>query len=267
MTSTGGYSAKDSTRPTPDNNTTTTSYTPAPARSRPRDGHRPDGPGHHDHLRPGRDLPLTVTGPAGYVSTEQYDSLGRLVAAGPRNPTGGQANKTFSYTVSDTAPSIVTTNTIKTGPTSPPNVSTTRSAGRSKRRSRPPTAAWMSLTPSTTPTAGRRPSPTRTTPPDTPCTNLVAAPGGSVPSQTQYTYDGAGRVTGQAATPRQGNVETDTSYGGDYTTVNPPAGGTARRPTPTGTARPVTSTSTTRPTRRLTPRTGHRIPERLLGLG
>ena len=58
---------------------------------------------------------------------------------------------------------------------------------------------------------------------------LVAAPDDQVPSQTGYVYDGDGRVTRQISyTFATETSETDTSYGGDYTTVVPPTGGTAQ---------------------------------------
>jgi RHS repeat-associated protein len=47
-----------------------------------------------------------------------------------------------------------------------------------------------------------------------------------VPSQTGYAYDGAGRTTRQIAYARGIETwESDTSYGGNYTTTVPPAGG------------------------------------------
>ena len=39
-----------------------------------------------------RDLPLTVTNPAGWVTTKQYDALGRLTSVWtPGHPTSGPA--------------------------------------------------------------------------------------------------------------------------------------------------------------------------------
>jgi YD repeat-containing protein len=60
-----------------------------------------------------------------------------------------------------------------------------------------------------------------------PSNTLVAAPDSQVPSQTGYVYDGAGRITRQIAYKFATETwETDTAYGGNYTTVTPPAGGT-----------------------------------------
>ena len=63
-----------------------------------------------------RDLPLTVTAPGGYVTTETYDSLGRLTAVWkPGDPTGSATEK-FTYTVGNSAPSVTATQ-ISTRPT------------------------------------------------------------------------------------------------------------------------------------------------------
>jgi RHS repeat-associated protein len=62
-----------------------------------------------------------------------------------------------------------------------------------------------------------------------PSATLVAAPDDQVPSQTGYFYDGAGRVTRQVSYSLASETrETDTTYGGNYTTVTPPSGGTAQ---------------------------------------
>ena len=62
-----------------------------------------------------------------------------------------------------------------------------------------------------------------------PSDTIVAAPDDEVPSQTGYVYDGDGRVVKQISyTFATETWETDTSYGGDYTTVVPPAGGIAQ---------------------------------------
>ena len=109
----------------------------------------------------------------------------------------------------------------------------TRSASRWRPRPRPRTANRTSPTPLQL----RRPevgSPTRTTPPARPPPTLVAAPSDDqVPSQTGYVYDGAGRVTGpDSYTLANETWETDTAYGGDYTTTTyqpesgEPVGGT-----------------------------------------
>jgi len=52
----------------------------------------------------------------------------------------------------------------------------------------------------------------------------VAAASASVPSQTGYAYDAAGRAVQQIAYSFGAETwETDTTYGGNYVTVVPPA--------------------------------------------
>jgi YD repeat-containing protein len=99
----------------PDSKTTATAYTPAT-------GAEPTTITVTDPARlvtttkfdPLRDLPTTKTDPAAYVTTEQYDALGRLTAVyKPGQPAGpGEANLKYSYTVSNTGPSIVDTDTL-----------------------------------------------------------------------------------------------------------------------------------------------------------
>jgi RHS repeat-associated protein len=220
-----------------DNNTTTTSYTPAT-------GAEPTSVTVTDPMSlattttydPGRDLPLTVTSPAGYISTEQYDSLGRLTSAWkPRNPAGGLANETFSYTVSNNSPSIVTTNTLNVTGSYVSSDALYDSLGRQiETQSQTSDGSGMDVSDTYYNSDGWRatvsnPYYVQFNPGNNVVFgNLVQAVGGAVPSQTRYTYDGDGRVTAQAAlTNGKETWETDTSYGGNYTTVNPPAGGTA----------------------------------------
>jgi RHS repeat-associated protein len=222
-----------------DNHTTATSYTPSTSAE-------PTSVTVTDPMSlattttydPGRDLPLTVTSPAGHVTTEQYDSLGRLIAAwNPRNPAGGQANETFSYSVSSNSPSIVTTNTLNVDGSYFSSDTLYDSLGR-QIETQTPTGDGSGMDVSDTfynsdgwPVTVSNPYYVQYNPNATPpivMGALVAAPSGSVPSQTQDSYDGDGRVTAQAALANGKETwETDTSYGGDYTTINPPAGGTA----------------------------------------
>ena len=179
---------------------------------------------------PARDLPLTVTNPAGYVTTETYDALGRLTAAWtPGHAVNGPADETHSYEVSNSGPSVVTTNTINASGSALPSETLYDSLGREiETQTETPdgnmnvtdtyynTDGWV-LTKSNSYIAAGGPT-----------DNLVAADDGTVPSQTGYVYDGDGRVIREITYNKSVEQwETDTSYGGDYTTVTPPAGGTA----------------------------------------
>jgi RHS repeat-associated protein len=215
-----------------DGNTTTTSYTPVtgaePAAEAVTD---PMGLVTTTAYDPARDLPLTVTNPAAWTTTETYDALGRLTAVWtPGHSTSGPADETFSYDVSHTGPSVVTANTINSSGTYLTSETLYDSLGRPAE------------TQSETPDGGRDVTDTQydsdgwplvTSNPyyvtGVPSDTLVAAPDSEVPSQTGYFYDGDGRVTRQVSYSYASELwETDTSYGGDYTTVTPPAGGTAQ---------------------------------------
>ncbi|MGW1163416.1 RHS repeat domain-containing protein [Streptomyces sp. NPDC002519] len=68
-----------------------------------------------DVLDPGRSLPTAKTDVANLTTSVTYDPLGRLTAVWLPNEVkanGAPANKTFNYTISQTAPSTVTSNTL-----------------------------------------------------------------------------------------------------------------------------------------------------------
>jgi YD repeat-containing protein len=98
-----------------DGNATTTAYTPA-------SGAEPTSQAVTDPMGlvttttydPARDLALTATSPAGLVTTEKYDALGRLTAVWTPGHSAGAdpADEAFSYALSTTGPSVITTNTI-----------------------------------------------------------------------------------------------------------------------------------------------------------
>jgi YD repeat-containing protein len=184
-----------------DNRTTTTAYTPAT-------GAEPTSVTVTDPKAlvttttydPARDLPLTVTDPAAYVTTEHYDALGRLTAVWtPGHATTGSALYTFAYSVSSTAPSVVTASTLAPdGASYLPSETLYDSLGRVREtQAETPSGntdvadtiynadGWKILTSAPYYVTG---APTAT---------LVAAPDNEVPSQTGYVYDGAGRVTQQ----------------------------------------------------------------------
>lgn len=215
-----------------DGHPTTTSYTPAT-------GAEPTSQTVTDPMAlattttydPARDLTLTTKDPAGLVTTEAYDALGRLTSVWtPGHATSGPADKTFGYNVSATAPSVITTNTINSAGTYLSSETIYDSLGRQiETQTETPDGnrtvtdtyynsdGWQLVTSSPYYTTGA------------PSATLVAAPDDQVPQQTGYVYDGDGRVlrtiTYSLATEKW---ETDTAYGGDYTTVTPPAGGSAQ---------------------------------------
>jgi len=179
---------------------------------------------------PAGDLPLTVTSPAGLVTTETYDALGRLTAVwSPGHATSGPADETFSYRVSATAPSMITTNTINTAGTYLSAETLYDSLGRKIETQDETPDGNRDITDTYYQSDGWTQDQSNAYyATGAPSGTLVTAPDDEVPSQTGYVYDGDGRVTRQIAySLATEQYETDTSYGGDYTTVTPPAGGTA----------------------------------------
>jgi hypothetical protein len=100
-----------------DNRTTSTAYTPAtgaePTSVQVTD---PAGLVTTTTYDPARDVPLTVTDPAEGVTAKVYDALGRVTSSWtPGNPASGPAVDTYTYTTSNTAPSVVTEQTEQPG--------------------------------------------------------------------------------------------------------------------------------------------------------
>ena len=215
-----------------DNRTTTTAYTPAT-------GAEPTSVAVTDPANltttttydPARTLATGVTDPAGYQSAEIYDALGRVTAQWtPGNPTSGPAVNKFSYTDSATAPSVDTRQAEQPGGGYLTSETLYDSLGQI-RETQQQTAdggtdvsdtsynsdGWQALVSDPYYTSGA------------PSGTLVSAAPGSVPSQTGYVYDGAGRVIKQVAYALGTQTwETDTTYGGNYVTVVPPSGGTSQ---------------------------------------
>jgi RHS repeat-associated protein len=221
-----------------DNHTTTTAYTPATGAeptsvtvTTPPTPNASKGLATTTAYDSLRELPTAVTSPSGLVTSETYDVLGRLTAVWtPGHPEAtAPADYKFSYSISATVPSVITTDTITS--TGSYNVSeelydsmarevetqtATPSGGRDITDELYNSDGQVYLQSNSYYATGA------------PSTTLVSAPGNEVPSQTGYTYDGAGRLIKQIAYASGSETwEADTSYGGDYTTVTPPAGGTA----------------------------------------
>jgi RHS repeat-associated protein len=214
----------------PDGDTTTTAYTPAT-------GAEPTSVTITDPMNlatattydPAREIPLTVTNPAGNRTTDTYDALGRQTAEWtPGNATSGPATTTWSYTVSNTAPSVtieqvlepdgnyLTTDTIDDSLGNAREIQQeTAGGGTDVTDTTYNSDGWQALDSGPYYASGA------------PSGTLVEAGSGSVADETGYGYDGDGRVIRQIAYDDGTQTwETDTAYGGDETTVTPPAGGT-----------------------------------------
>ena len=182
---------------------------------------------------PTRNLTLTSTDENGFVATESYDALGRLVDVWySGRPTGDTPNLEYAYTVSDTAPSGVTTQTLNNEGVPNTSVTIDDSLGRVRQTQVP------------TPQGGRLITDTfydsrgwvlkknnaywdSANLPSMPTGALPGAADNVVPNQDDYVYDGLGRVVQDDSMDDGDLVSTSTTvYNGDATTVIPPTGGT-----------------------------------------
>src|SRR4029077_17911039 len=128
--------------------------------------------------------------------------------------TSGPADKTFTYDISATAPSVITTNTINSAGTYLSSELIYDSLGRQiETQSETPDGnrtvtdtyynsdGWQQITSSPYYTTGA------------PSATLVAAPDDQVPQQTGFTYDGDGRVLRKITYSYATELwETDTAY-------------------------------------------------------
>jgi RHS repeat-associated protein len=211
-----------------DGRTTTTAYTPATG-AEPTSVAVTDPMGYTTTTTydPLRDLPLTDTSPAGYVTTQQYDALGQLTAV--YKPGVGPPSLKYSYTTSDTGPSVVDAYTLNDDGSyrltetlydallrARETQEQTVDGGRLVTDTYYNTDGWESET--TDPYYNSSPVSAK----------LVQAQAGQVPSATGYTYDGAGRqIAATAYALGTQTWQTTTTYGGNFVTTVPPAGGTA----------------------------------------
>lgn len=176
-----------------------------------------------------RNLQLSATDPGGYVTSAQYDALGRTTAA--FKPGIPAASAKYSYALSNSAPSVVTTQTLNND-------------GSTYRTSEVIYDALLRTreTQSSTPDGGRDVTDTvyntdgwvvKSTDPyyssGAPDSTLVQAQDGKIPSETGYVYDGAGRKTTAIAYALATQTwQSSTVYGGNFTTTIPPSGATVQ---------------------------------------
>jgi RHS repeat-associated protein len=226
-----------------DNFTTFTGYTPSTG-AEPTQTTSTDPMGHvtTTQVDPRRDLTTQVTDAGGYTTRKTYDALGRVTAQwNPGRPTSGAASAKFSYLLSGSGPSTVTTQELNDDGSyrtaidlydallRPRETQTaTVDGGRTITDTVYNSDGWKVKTsdayynsgvPSNTLVEAICPDPDGT----------QSCPGDDrVPSQTGYVYDGAGREL--AVISYKLSVETWRTtyvYGGNFTTVVPPKGGVA----------------------------------------
>jgi RHS repeat-associated protein len=189
---------------------------------------------------PLRGIPTLVTDPNGIATTLNYDGLGRLTGVWADNrPVTDPATEKFAYSVSDTAPTVVTTQTLTEASTYVTSTTLYDALLRVRQTQSPSqqggtlvtddfydSRGWLWKTntnwydPSASPS---QPACQTVNPPD--C--IFTVPDSQVPDQDVTAFDGLGRpVLVTSYDDSQVKSTTATAYYGDRVTTVPPQGGT-----------------------------------------
>ncbi|MFF0754511.1 RHS repeat-associated core domain-containing protein [Streptomyces sp. NPDC004267] len=175
-----------------------------------------------------RGLVTKVTDAAGYSTTSAYDPLGRLAAVWkPGFATSNGANTKFTYNLSRSGVSTVTTQTLNDDTSYRTSISLYDALLRARETQTETADGGRVITETVYDTHGW---PVKTAGPyyatGLPSGTLDSAPDNQVPTQTGSVYDGAGRVT-DAISYNKATETWRTRYaypGSDRTDVTPPAG-------------------------------------------
>ncbi|HET9898139.1 MAG TPA: RHS repeat-associated core domain-containing protein [Streptosporangiaceae bacterium] len=213
-----------------DGNTTTTAYTPA-------DGGlltkvvtaNQLGQTQTKVFDPGRGSVLSSTDAAGYVTAATYDPLGRLTAEwkpGRSQANGDAASVTYSYSVSQTAPLAVTTNTLVdygTGTNYVPAITIYDSMGQLRQTQAAAEGGNTVVTDTFYDShgwvAGKN---NKYVVSGSPQPTLVSVAPTAVNDRSVYTFDGSGRVVGtQDYNGATLTDSTQTVFGGNQVTTIP----------------------------------------------
>ncbi|MEU6352381.1 RHS repeat-associated core domain-containing protein [Streptomyces sp. NPDC047072] len=220
-----------------DGRTTTTAYTPttgaAPTSvkvTQPKVTGQTAGFATTTTLDPARGLELKTTDAASYSTTSTYDPLGRLTAVwNPGFSTANNPNSKFSYSLSPSVPSTVTTQTLTDDNAYRTSVSIYDAMLRPRETQTATVDGGRTITDTVYDSHGWAVSSSdayyNT---GAPSGTLVDAADNQTPSQTGTVYDGAGRVTASIAYHFASETwSTTTAYpGSDRVDVTPPAGAT-----------------------------------------
>lgn len=219
---------------------TTTAYTPAtgaaPTRvkvTEPQVTGQLQGFSSTTSYDPARGLPVASTDVSGYTTTSTYDPLGRITAtwkAGFSQALGAQPNVTYAYDLSDQAPSTVTTKSLVDDGTTTSyrtSISIYDAMLRPRETQTATTDGGRVITDTAYDDHGWT---VKVNGPyyndGAPTGTLVYAPDDKVATERATFYDGAGRVTADAAyTLGSETWRTTTAYpGSDRVDVTPPDG-------------------------------------------
>ncbi|MEV6496640.1 RHS repeat-associated core domain-containing protein [Streptomyces prunicolor] len=229
-----------------DGRVTTTAYTPTAGASptaitvtRPKVTGQTAGFATTTTLDPARGLDLKTTDAAGYSTTSAYDPLGRLTSVwSPGFPTDDNPNIKYSYNLSPSVPSTVTTQTLTDDNAYRTSISIYDAMLRPRETQTATVDGGRTVTDSVYDSHGWAVSSSDAyynsgAPSGTP----VDAPDNKTPSQTATVYDGAGRVSASIAYHFASETwRTTTAYpGADRVDVTPSAGTTPFGATPTTT--------------------------------
>jgi len=175
--------------------------------------------------------PTKTVEPGGQTTEADRDALGRVIAVWSpgRDKATQTATATYSYTVSNTAPSTVTTKTLLPNGTSyQTSVALLDSFLRTRQTQTQSAAGGRLITDTRYDSRGNAvlvDSYYNATAPNT--TLVQPNTRGDIPSSHRYRFDFAGRQTHDALYSAETQKwETLTTYGGDRTHTTPPAGGT-----------------------------------------
>ncbi|MEW2162207.1 RHS repeat-associated core domain-containing protein [Streptomyces sp. NPDC007084] len=190
-------------------------------------------------LDPARGLDLKTTDAAGYSTTSTYDPLGRLTAVwNPGFPTDNNPNTKYSYNLTPSAPSTVTTQTLNDNNAYRTSISLYDAMLRPRETQTATLDGGRTITDTVYDSHGWPVSSSDAYYNNgAPAATLVDAADNQTPSQTGTLYDGAGRATASIAYHFASETwRTTTAYpGSDRVDVTPSAGTTPFGATPTTT--------------------------------
>ncbi|MBP2706098.1 type IV secretion protein Rhs [Microbispora sp. RL4-1S] len=209
---------------------TKTVYTPATGIATGMTVTDPKGFATTSTLDPGRGLTLTKTDANGRTTYTDYDALGRLTAVWlPGRAKTAAANTTFTYAISATVPTAITQKDLLEDGSYRTSITLYDGLLRERQTQEDAHNGGRLVEDTFYDSHGRDWKVNDTYwNSSAPSTSLLGVADNLVPSQTVTEYDGQDRETASIA--KSLNVEkwrTTTVYGGNYTAVVPPGGGTA----------------------------------------